>query len=450
MDKQTVKLDDAPLNKFHIKMVGLTLGAHLADGYAIGVIGIALAFIKPQMNLSSIWLGLIGSSALIGLFLGSLVLGRLSDKVGRQKIFLFNFMLITVASALQFFVNSPAELFVLRLLIGFGLGGDYSVGVTLLAEFSPRKYRGAFLGALSVIWTIGYVGATTIGYFMTNGAGAGSEAWKLLLATSAIPAVIILLMRIGTPESPRWLVNMGRLEEARAIVKKFVGSNVVLDDETPVKIQSSYSVLFSKALRKRTAFSSIFFAVVVLPYFAIYTFLPTILQSMGLGENFETDLLLNVLLVVGAIAGIWFTEIFTRRQFTIGAFVILTITLLMLSLLPVGATTLMVIAFSVFTFVLSAISNLTGVFPAESFPTEIRTSGVGFATAISRLASAISTFLLPISMSSLGLTPTMFALAICLFVGTLVAVAWAPETKKLTLSEASDVTHEQCYQAKCD
>ncbi|HWR41734.1 MFS transporter [Sporomusa sp.] len=439
MANKTVKLDDAPLNWFHARMVGLTLGAHLADGYAIGVIGIALTFIQPQMQLGSVWLGLLGSSALIGLFFGSLLLGRVSDKIGRQKIFLFNFMLITVASALQFYVSTPLELLILRLLIGFGLGGDYSVGVTLLAEFSPRKYRGAFLGALSVIWTFGYVGATIVGYFMTHNAGADSVAWKVLLATSAIPALVILLMRIGTPESPRWLINMGRIEEARAIVKKYVGSNVVLDDETPAKEQSSYSVLFSPKLRKRTAFSSIFFAAIVLPYFAIYTFLPSILDIMKLKSDFGTDLLLNGLLIAGALAGIWFTEIFSRRQFTIGSFVILTICLFLLSVLPSSSTTLVVIAFSVFTFVLSAISNLTGVFPAESFPTEIRTSGVGFATAISRLASAISTFLLPVGLTSMGLMPTMLSLAVCLLLATFVVIAWAPETKKLTLSEASDV-----------
>ncbi len=97
-----VRMDDIPLNAFHCKMAGLTFGAHLTDGYVLGVIGFALAQLKPQMGLTPFWEGMIGSSALIGLFLGSLVLGWVSDHIGRQKIFSFSFVIITLASVMQF------------------------------------------------------------------------------------------------------------------------------------------------------------------------------------------------------------------------------------------------------------------------------------------------------------------------------------------------------------
>jgi len=178
-----IKLDDAPLNKFHIKIAGLTFGAHFTDGYILGIVGFALTLLTPQMGLSSFWVGLIGSSALIGLFLGSLILGWISDYIGRQKIFVLSFTIITAASILQFFADSPTELVIYRILIGIGLGGDYSVGHTMLAEFSPRKHRGVLLGSFSVIWTIGYVAANIVGIFATN---ASPDAWKWMLASSAI------------------------------------------------------------------------------------------------------------------------------------------------------------------------------------------------------------------------------------------------------------------------
>jgi putative MFS transporter len=77
-----------------------------------------------------------------------------------------------------------------------------------------------------------------------------------------------------------------------------------------------------------------------------------------------------------------------------------------------------------------------GVFPAESFPTEVRASGIGLATAVSRLGSAVSTFLLPVSVAGIGLSPTMGILAAILAIGALLSWAWAPETKSLTLSQA--------------
>ncbi|MFP3514727.1 MFS transporter [Pseudomonas sp. SIMBA_077] len=433
MSAQPVKIDDLPIGRFHIKIAGLTFGAHFTDGYILGLIGIAFTLISPQMHLDAFWQGLIGASALIGLFLGSLFFGWISDKVGRQKIFLVSFVLITVASVMQFYAETAMGLFLCRVLIGIGLGGDFSVGHAMLAEFAPKKHRGVMLGSFSVIWTFGYVAATFVGTAML---GLGDDAWRWMLASSAIPAGVILIARIGTPESPRWLVNQGRIDEARAIVKKHLGDNVELDEAQPTETRSGFAVLFSRQYRKRTAFNCLFFVCIVMPYFAIYTFLPSILKTMGLAEGFGTELMLNLLLIVGALIGIWCTVKFSRRGFLINAFIILAVALLILAILPSSAAFLMVLAFGIFTLVLSAVSNLVGVFPAESFPTEVRASGIGLATAVSRLGSAVSTFLLPVSVVSLGMSPTIGILAAILAFGALISWAWAPETKSLTLSQA--------------
>ncbi|WP_035350459.1 MFS transporter [Fictibacillus gelatini] len=440
---QTFKMDDAPLNKFHLKITALTFGANFSDGYALGIIGIALTLLSPQMHLSPLWEGLIGSSALIGLFVGSLVLGGLSDRIGRQKIFLANFLVITIASVLQFFINDPAILFMLRLLIGFALGGDFAVGSTLLAEFAPRKYRGFLLAFLNVVWTVGYVASTLVGYYLEK---TGPESWRWMLVSSAIPAFIVLLLRIGTPESPGWLISKGRLEEARQIVKKYIGANAEINiPAISAETSVGFKALFTKKMWRRTAFGGLFYACQVLPYYAIYTFLPIILNDMGFTENFLADLFLNLFLLIGTAAGLWFMEKFTRRGFTINTFAILTISLLVLSVTHHSSQMLAMIAFIVFTFVMAAASNLTLVYPAELFPTEIRGTGVGAVTAISRIGSAIGTFLLPISMDSFGLGSSMIGMTVVLLIGTIISVAWAPETKSLSLTEASDPLNDASH-----
>ena len=100
--RNPVALDDVPLNRFHVKIAGLTFGAHFTEGYALGTIGYALSSLNRQIPLDAFWMGLLGSSALIGIFLGSLVFGWLSDKLGRQKIFLLSFIIITAAAFAQF------------------------------------------------------------------------------------------------------------------------------------------------------------------------------------------------------------------------------------------------------------------------------------------------------------------------------------------------------------
>ena len=431
-----IPLDDVPLNGFHIKIAGLTFGAHFTEGYALGTIGYALASLNRQMPLDAFWMGMIGSSALMGIFLGSLVFGWLSDKLGRQKIFLLSFLIITAAAFAQFYVTSPAELCVLRVLIGIGMGGDFAVGHAILAEFSPRKHRGTLLGSFSVVWTVGYVVANVLGMQYAN---ASPDAWRWLLASAGVPALIVLLLRMGTPESPRWLHGKGRIAEAKAIVLKHFGPNVTLDGlhDEHAHVQGGFARLFRKDLIRRTIFNCAFFVCLVIPYFAIYTFLPTILKAIHLNDGSGADLLFNGFLVVGALIGIWLTIQLPRRVFLIGSFAVTCLSLVALSLLPESAMIAMIVAFAIFTLTMSAFSNLVGVFPPECFPTEVRACGVGLAIACSRLGSAVGTFLLPLGIAQLGFHATMMVLAAVLLIGMVVSIAWAPETKHLTLNEAS-------------
>ena len=438
MSSEQILVDDLPIGKFHIRTMALTFGAHLNDGYILGLAGMAFTLLIPDMKLNTFWQGVIGSSALFGLFLGSLISGIFSDRFGRQKIFNYSFVLIVLGSFLQFFCDSPLTLTLCRVLVGIGIGGDYSVGHAILAEFCPRKHRGVILGSFSVIWTFGYVMATFVGLWMIS-LNLGDDTWRYILASSTIPAVVILIARIGFPESPRWLVNQGRHAEAEAILHKCLGPNVILGDENVDESHSGFKALFSKKYLNRTLFNCIFFACIVMPYFAIYTFLPMILDVMGLSAGFTTEMLLNGMLILGALIGIGCTIIFSRRGFLIGSFIILTITLFVLAILPPSLHVPMVLLFALFTVTLSAVSNLVGVFPAESFPTEVRSSGIGLATSMSRLGSVVSTFLLPGFMANLGVSATMITLSGVLLFGAIISFLWAPETKTLTLAQAGQV-----------
>ena len=411
-DANTVSLDDVPLNAFHIKIAGLTFGAHFTEGYALGTIGYALATLNRQMPLDAFWQGMIGSSALMGIFVGSLIFGWLSDRMGRQRIFLLSFLIITLAAFAQFYVSSPAMLCALRVLIGFGMGGDFAVGHAILAEFSPRRHRGTLLGSFSVIWTIGYVVANVLGLYYAD---ASPDAW-------------------------RWLHGKGRVEEAKAVVLKYFGPNVTLDgahDEHAHSTRGGFARLFQRDLIRRTVFNCAFFVCLVIPYFAIYTFLPSILKAIHLDNGSGADFLLNGFLVVGALLGIWLTIALSRRAFLIGSFAVTCVSLFALAVLPESAALWMIVAFAVFTLTMSAFSNLVGVFPPECFPTEVRACGVGLAIACSRLGSAVGTFLLPLGIAQLGFHSTMLALSAVLLVGMIVSIAWAPETKHLTLNQAS-------------
>ncbi|WP_432850428.1 MFS transporter [Amycolatopsis sp. CA-161197] len=426
--------DDVPLNRFHLRITALTFCANYSDGYELGIISIALPLIASQLGFGTVWEGLLGASALIGIFLGSIVVGWAADKIGRQRLYTVDFLLIAVASAAEFFVTSPTQLFVLRLLIGIGIGADYALGPTLVAEFVPRKYRGGLLASLTVLWTVGYVAAFFLGNYVVS---LGGESWRWLLASSSIPAIAVVLLRIGVPESPRWLLSQGRVDQARAVVRRLRGDVEAFEDLVRNHVSARrvrYRELFGKKYWRNTAFGTIFYNAQVVPYFAIYTFLPLVLLKMGVGEEDTTsDGLLNLFLLAGSLGGLWLVAKMSRRGLTIWSFVVLIATMAPMAIWPDAPTALLFPLFLVFTFTMSAAVNLDQVYPPELFPTDLRSSGVGLLNGLSRVGSAIGTFLLPLALDGIGFSPTMLILTLVLVGGLVVSLLWAPETKNSTM-----------------
>ncbi|WP_328806810.1 MFS transporter [Streptacidiphilus fuscans] len=416
-------------------MTATTFGANFSDGYALGIIGAVLPVLSTSMHLSGVWQGLLGSSALIGLFFGSVILGRVADAIGRQKLYLYNFVLIMLASAGQFWAHGPWSLFALRLLIGFGLGADYAVGPTLLAEFSPQRLRGLLLGSLTVLWTVGYVLANILGTYISLDDGSA----RLLLASGALPAALVLVLRIGTPESPSWLASRGRTDEADEIRRRYLGqepeARSAQDQPAAAEATPRYTALFARGQRRNTWFGAIFYSAQVLPYFAIYTFMSTILASLHVSDANTQNTVLNLFLLLGGVVGLWPVQRMGRRPFTIGTFAVLTVCLGAMAVLNNASGLVLMVPFVVYTFVMSAASNITQVYPPELFPTALRGAGVGFLNGASRVASAVGTFVLPISLDQLGAGWSMAWLAGVLLLGTLVSIAWAPETKNLVTTE---------------
>lgn len=422
---------DEPVTRFHWRVTATTFGANFSDGYALGIIGAALPVLTDTMHLSGVWQGLLGASALIGLFFGSILLGRLADRIGRQKLYVANFILITAASAAQLWAHDPTTLFVLRLLIGFGLGADYAVGPTLLSEFAPRRLRGILLGSLTVMWTVGYVAANMLGSFVP----LTDSAAHWLLASGALPAVLVLLLRIGTPESPSWLDTRGRHEEAARIRRDYLGQ----PDARPLTPEPTagttappatpYRHLFVRGQRRNTWFGVLFYSAQVLPYFAIYTFVPSILAAMNVSDGDAQNLLLNFFLLAGGVLGLWPLHRIGRRPFTIWSFGVTTVCLAAIALLAHSSAWLLMVPFLLYTFIMAGASNITQVYPAELFPTPLRASGVGLLNGTSRIASAVGTFVLPVSLTAVGVGWSMGWLAAVLALGTIGSVLWAPETK---------------------
>lgn len=444
-----VLLEDVPIRPFHVGVAFSGTGGQFSDGFVLGIIGIAVSMAAGPLHLDAVWMGLLGAASLAGLFFGSMLAGPFADKFGRRSIFAYDMLLFAVVSGAQYFVTSPTQLFVLRLLLGFILGADYVVSKSLVTEYSPRRYRGRLLSVLAAAWAAGYVGAYLAGFAMRD---IGPDAWRIMLAASGVPALLILPFRLIVPESPMWLMKRGRGDEALAIIRRKFGSEVTLSKPTADAKQhrgGAWSELFSPRWRKNTLVGCVFYTCQVIPYFALGTFAPRVLEALHVKDKFVGGLVYNVLLLAGAIIGLLLVDRLSRRTFLIGTFYLAALGLAVLAYANFGPVGTM-IAFGAFACILSAAANLEFVYPPELFPTHLRASGVGLAVAASRFGSAISTFLLPLAVQHVGIHAALGACVAVLLFGGIFCHLMAPETgnENLTDVKSDTAAEEESFAAK--
>jgi putative MFS transporter len=431
-ERVTLAYDDVPLRAFHLRAAVASFGGVFCDGFGLGTIGLVLELSASALQLDSQWLGLLGGGALFGLFFGALVTGPFIDRYGRRPVFACNMLLLCILSGLQFFVTGHGQLLLLRIAIGFLLGTDYVVSKTLLTEFTPLAWRGRLMSTLSVAWAGGYACAYFVGFILSS---AQTDAWRWMLAASALPCLLMVPLRLTLPESPLWLASTGRHAQAVRIVHRFLGSNVDLPIARPGKEpeRMRWAALFSTRWRRRSIVACVFFTTQTIPYFAVGTFVARIIKSLHVHSNMAAGILYNASLLAGAVAGLIVIDRISRRAFLVGSYTLSASALLLLTIVDTNSPIVTIGLFAVFAAVLSAASNLVYVYLPELFPTGLRGSGIGLAIASSRIGSAISTFLLPIVVANWGAHVALASCAAVLLAGAALCYGWAPETRGLRL-----------------
>ncbi|XP_024403195.1 organic cation/carnitine transporter 7 [Physcomitrium patens] len=200
--------------KFQMGILTYTGLAWLADASEM----ILLSFIGPaakcEWGLPSFQEGAISSSVFVGIFVGAYIWGLVSDIKGRRvgflatAVFTFFFGLLSAWSPTYWF------LLLARTLVGFGLGGS-SVIFSLCMEFLPASSRGFWLVFLNVLWTVGSVSSALLAWVILP-----NHSWRILVAVSALPFLLLLVFYSWVPESPRYLMVKGDIEGAREVLRQ--------------------------------------------------------------------------------------------------------------------------------------------------------------------------------------------------------------------------------------
>jgi putative MFS transporter len=425
------------MSPFLRRVTIFSCGGPFLDGYVLALVGVALTQMTTALDLTSQAAAVIGASALLGVMVGSVVGGWVTDKVGRRFMFTLDIAAIVVCSLVAALVDSPFWISVMRFALGLFVGADYPIATSLIAEFTPRRYRAVSMGAVSAAWYVGATAAALVGFALFK----VEDGWRWMLGSAALPGVALLIGRWGIPESPRWLARRGRQAEAAAIVRSLFGDQVVLEAEPDLQ-RLTWRGLFATGYFRRVVFVAIMVSCQVVPMFAIYTFGPRIMEAFGLANGHQAILgetAISAFFLAGTIPAMFWLGRFGRRPVLIGSLAAMTAALAVLWLFPSAATALVIVAFGVYAWFAGGPGILQWLYPNELFPTSVRASAVGLALGVSRVATIACTYALPLALDRFGVGTVMGAMAALTAFGLAVSVRLAPETNGRSLVEAGSL-----------
>ncbi len=215
------RLDALPWGAFHTRVV-LALGVTwILDGLEVTLAGALSGALKnsPTLRFSNLDVGFANSAYLLGAVLGALGFGWLTDRIGRRKLFFITltlYLLATAATALSWSVSSYA---LFRFLTGAGIGGEYTAINSTIQELVPAHYRGwTDLVINGSFWIGAALGATSAIVLLDPLFIDPELGWRLAFLVGAVLGLVVFVMRLWIPESPRWLMIHGRPDEAHDIV----------------------------------------------------------------------------------------------------------------------------------------------------------------------------------------------------------------------------------------
>ena len=383
-------LDNLPVNRFHWRLVFLSGLGWMFDGMDTILLSLVLPVLAVGWQLSPTQVGLVGTVDRFGALCGAALAGLLADRYGRRALFQATLLIYSLGTGLLALTANLSSFLFIRFFVGMGLGGELPVVATLIAEWVPARQRGRLLVLLSSFWSYGWILAALMGFLIIPSFG-----WQAAFLVGALPALYVLVLRRGVPESPRYLMTTGRRKEAIEVLQRMGVKEEILDVNSSASLDSNMSrssakLLFAPLYLRQTILVWILWFSLFFTFYGIFIWLPSLLLARGLGLVRSLEYIL--LMSLAQLPGYFLTGYLADRAGRRWTFV----ALMLLSAISAGIFGMTVEPAQVLfwglllNFFYSGTYALAYAYTAEVYGTAVRATGTGWATAFGRAGAAIA------------------------------------------------------------
>jgi putative MFS transporter len=436
------RLDSLPLSRFHYRLVILGGLGWLFDSMDSLLMALALPALPADWGLDNIRRGYLLTASMLGMLVGAAAAGTLADRIGRQRLFQWTLLLFSVATGLCAFAQGLYPLLVLRFLVGLGLGGELPVASSLVTEFSPSAHRGRLVVLLESFWSVGALVAAAVARLIP------SLGWRFVFLIGALPALYVLVLRRSMPESARFLLARGRDREALEVLRQVerecgeppaaVAAPIAAAGMgAPAHPRVRLAELFAAGLRRRTLLLWLLWFGMVFSYYGIFTWLPSLLAASGLTlvQTYQYTFLITLAQIPGYFAAAALVDRLGRRT-TLLLFVV------PCALAAFGYSAAHTPAEALLCGALISFFNLGAwgvvyTYTPELYPTRLRGTGAGWASAIGRIGGITAPLAVPVVLERTGSQAAVFWMFSGVLLLTAVVAAAGEETRARSLEEIS-------------
>jgi MFS family permease len=441
----------APMTSMQWLIWSLAAAGKFFEGLVVFMTGIALPLIAREFHITAGQDGIVSAATLLGILIGAVGLGGLSDAFGRKKMFVIEMLIFMVFLAFITVVTGFWPLVICLFGIGLALGCDYPTAHMIISESTPSSSRGQLVIGAFAFQAVGALAGTGAGWLVLQRDPA-LDAWHWMFATALIPGLIVTVWRFYITESPSWLFVRGHQDRAQEAAARLLTRRERFPKEITLAARGpgsehgsetmNFAALFKPQNRRATILASVPWFLQDLSTYGIGIFTPTLLAAaFGGPDHFRStsdiiakdiiaakgSALITSMLLVGITFAVLLADRLGRIRLQVFGFIGCAVGLLVASCSAYAGGSskifLIFVGVMLFNFMTDLGPNAqTYLLAGEVFPTAIRGSGAGFAAAFAKIGAVLTAFMFPILLKGIGQQALLLILVGTSLLGA--AVTW--------------------------